>query len=182
MCCVGRASNDGPRKQLLLQHQLCHRPEGSGTPGSCGGLSDELGCCGGLLQQSEPILLMALVRVLVCFPRSCRRALLLAFSFSRCSEGAACPLQSCGICKEMLKHYAKLCKEVQAAFSGTCLEGPQYDCSLRLMRCKSALYMCVLTKACAESFSVQVLCQTWRLQGRYCSSRLLANCMGLHMM
>ena len=26
------------------------------------------------------------------------------------------PMQSCGICKEMLKHYVKLCKEVQTAF------------------------------------------------------------------
>ena len=30
------------------------------------------------------------------------------------NEGAQRPMQSCGICKEMLKHYAKLCKEVLA--------------------------------------------------------------------
>ena len=38
----------------------------------------------------------------------------LSKSVSRNVEGAVCPLQSCGICKEMLKHYGKLCKEVQA--------------------------------------------------------------------
>ena len=39
----------------------------------------------------------------------------LSKSVGRRSGGDVRPMQSCGICKEMLKHYAKLCKEVQTA-------------------------------------------------------------------
>ena len=99
----------------MLQCQLCDRSEEPGTPGSCGRLSSQLGCCGGLLQQSELTLLLAMHVCLygcpsLVFQHCCQ----LLNSVTSTLKGAVHPLQSCGICKEMLKHYAKLCKEVQA--------------------------------------------------------------------